>query len=99
MEYAGDTQYAGFLEKEYEQLKEDINRYAWDGKWYARALSSKGNVGTQDSAGSKSLFERTNMGCTGRSRGQRKAGLRVGSCGQHGAGFWLPLKSAAVPGV
>ena len=33
MEYAGDTQYAGFLEKEYEQLKEDINRYAWDGKW------------------------------------------------------------------
>ena len=53
MEYAGDTQYAGFLEKEYEQLKEDINRYAWDGKWYARALSSKGNVGTQDSAGSK----------------------------------------------
>lgn len=53
MEYAGDTAYAGFIEKEYEQLKEDINRYAWDGKWYARALSSKGNVGTQDSAGSK----------------------------------------------
>lgn len=53
MEYAGDKRYARFLKDEYGKLKADINRYAWDGKWYARALSEKGNIGTKDSRGSK----------------------------------------------
>lgn len=53
MEYAGDTEYAGFLAQEYERQKESINRFAWDGKWYARALSCRGNVGVQDSPGSR----------------------------------------------
>ena len=32
-------------------LKERINEAAWGGKWYARALSSKGNIGSSDSPG------------------------------------------------
>lgn len=52
MEYAGDTEYARFLQKEYKRLKEDINCCAWDGKWYVRALSEKGNIGSKDSFGS-----------------------------------------------
>ena len=92
-------QYAGFIEKEYEQLKEDINRYAWDGKWYARALSSKGNVGTQDSAGSKIYLNAQTWAVLAGVADRERLASRVGSCGQHGAGFWLPLKSAAVPGV
>lgn len=53
MEYTGDTEYAQFLAEEYKKLKADINKAAWDGDWYARALSSKGNVGSKDSSGSK----------------------------------------------
>ena len=53
MEYAGDKEYARFLREEYDKLKADINRYAWDGNWYARALSEKGNIGTKDSMGSR----------------------------------------------
>lgn len=52
MEHTGDMGYARFVEKEYDKLKEAINRYAWDGKWYARALSEKGNVGSKNSSGS-----------------------------------------------
>ena len=48
MEYAGDKEYARFLKEEYDKLKSDINRYAWDGNWYARALSEKGNIGSKD---------------------------------------------------
>ena len=53
MEYAGDKEYARFLREEYDKLKTDINRYAWDGSWYARSLSEKGNIGTKDSSGSR----------------------------------------------
>ena len=53
MEHVGDRKYARFLMQEYEKLKGDINRYAWDGKWYARVLSEKGNIGTAGSRGSK----------------------------------------------
>ena len=53
MEYAGESEYAQFLAGEYEKLKSDINRNAWDGRWYARALSEKGNIGSKDSRGSK----------------------------------------------
>ncbi|MWK60558.1 cellobiose phosphorylase, partial [Pseudomonas otitidis] len=47
MEYAGESEYAQFLAGEYEKLKSDINRNAWDGRWYARALSEKGNIGSK----------------------------------------------------
>jgi cellobiose phosphorylase len=53
MERTGHTDYAGFLEKEYVCLKDSINEHAWDGKWYARALSRTGNIGSRDSEGSK----------------------------------------------
>ena len=52
-ERAEYTDYAAYLGKEYETLKTDINAAAWDGAWYARALSEKGNVGSKDSRGSK----------------------------------------------
>lgn len=35
------------------QMKEAINREAWDGKWYLRALSREENIGSKDSEGSK----------------------------------------------
>ena len=53
MEYAGDKGYARFLRDEYDKLKADINRHAWDGNWYARALSEKGNIGSKESRGSR----------------------------------------------
>lgn len=53
MKKAGDIEYAGFLEKEYEILKSDINAHAWDGKWYMRALSTAENIGSKNSRGSK----------------------------------------------
>lgn len=52
-EKIGDTQYAEFLSKEYEILKRQINAVAWDGDWYMRALSGKGNIGSKHSEGSK----------------------------------------------
>ena len=52
MKHTGDIEYALFLEKEYDRLKQDINRYAWNGRWYARVLSDKGDVGTEESSGS-----------------------------------------------
>lgn len=53
MEYTGDAAYAKFLGEEYVKLKDSINLAAWDGSWYARALSRKGNIGSKDSTGSK----------------------------------------------
>ena len=53
MEELGDREYAAFLEREYRTLKEAINTQAWDGKWYARALSREGAIGAQESEGSK----------------------------------------------
>ena len=34
-------------------MKCSINQAAWNGNWYARALSRKGDIGTKDSKGSK----------------------------------------------
>lgn len=48
-----DKQYAGQVREMYRQMKEAINREAWDGKWYVRALSREENIGSKDSEGSK----------------------------------------------
>ncbi|NBC83008.1 MAG: cellobiose phosphorylase [Bacteroidetes bacterium] len=49
----GDTAYAQKLQADYEEVKKAINASAWDGDYYARALSDKGNVGVKSSEGSK----------------------------------------------
>lgn len=49
----GDAEYAGFVRKEYQILKERINKTAWDGGWYMRALSPVENIGSKNSWGSK----------------------------------------------
>ncbi len=48
-----DADYAAFLRREYETLKDTINEKAWDGKWYLRAMSKEENIGGQHSWGSK----------------------------------------------
>ena len=48
-----DKRYAGQVREMYRQMKEAINREAWDGKWYIRALSREENIGSKDSEGSK----------------------------------------------
>ena len=53
MHYIGNEEYAVFLRQEYEKLAQAINTYAWDGKWYMRALSQVENIGSKDSDGSK----------------------------------------------
>ena len=53
MDKIGDTEYAGFLRKEYDILRDTINNVAWDGDWYMRALSKEENIGSKDSKGSK----------------------------------------------
>lgn len=50
---AGDGEYAAFLEKEYDKLKQAINEKAWDGEWYMRALSDVENIGSKYSVGSR----------------------------------------------
>jgi len=53
MIWTGDSTRAAELLKEYEILKEAINRVAWDGEWYVRALSRDEKIGSRDSEGSK----------------------------------------------
>lgn len=53
MQHTGDTEYADFLMRQYNLLKDIINTVAWDGKWYMRALSVHENIGSKDSSGSK----------------------------------------------
>ncbi|MCM1049226.1 MAG: cellobiose phosphorylase [Clostridiales bacterium] len=53
MEAAGDAEYAAYMKEQYEILKAAINEYAWDGEWYARALTKDGKIGSKDSKGSK----------------------------------------------
>ena len=53
MDRIGDTQYASFLKKEYQTLKQCINDKAWDGKWYVRAISKSEIIGSTESKGSK----------------------------------------------
>ena len=52
-EQKGDTDYAAQCRQEYETVKAAINQNAWDGAWYARALSNKGNIGAKGSEGSQ----------------------------------------------
>ena len=49
----GNKEYASFLREKYAELKQAINKNAWDGNWYARVLSKKGNIGSKNSPGSK----------------------------------------------
>ncbi len=53
MHFIGNEEYAIFLHQEYEKLALAINTYAWDGKWYMRALSHVENIGSKESIGSK----------------------------------------------
>ncbi len=48
----GDIDYANYLSKQYEELKEAINNSAWDGNWYARAISKDEVIGSKNSKGS-----------------------------------------------
>ena len=52
-EYRGDSVCAAQYRQEYKTLKAAINQNAWDGAWYARALSDKGNIGAKGSEGSQ----------------------------------------------
>jgi len=49
----GDEKYANFMQKKYAEVKDAVNKNAWDGDWYARVLSAKGNIGSKNSEGSK----------------------------------------------
>lgn len=53
MLWTGDTAYAAFLQKTFDEMKENINRSAWDGGWYCRAIAPTENIGSKDSSGSK----------------------------------------------
>jgi cellobiose phosphorylase len=43
---------SSFYSVEYEVLKESINTHGWDGKWYLRALSKNGDIGSASGQGS-----------------------------------------------
>ena len=53
MEWTGDHEYARFLEEKRREMAENINRAAWDGSWYCRALAVTENIGSKNSKGSK----------------------------------------------
>ncbi|HEY9247957.1 MAG TPA: hypothetical protein VIO38_02450, partial [Rariglobus sp.] len=53
MTRVGDTARAAELLKEYDILKAAINRVAWDGEWYVRALARDEKIGSRVSEGSK----------------------------------------------
>ncbi len=53
MLWIGDAEYAAFCQKAYDEMKAAINRAAWDGGWYRRALAPTENIGSRDSCGSK----------------------------------------------
>jgi len=53
MLWLGDSEYAAFLQETFEKMKAAINRAAWDGGWYMRALAPTENIGSKDSGGSK----------------------------------------------
>lgn len=53
MRWLGDVDYAAFCRSAYEDMKTAINRSAWDGGWYCRALGKSENIGSKDSTGSK----------------------------------------------
>ncbi len=49
----GDVNYMNFLSEKLNEVKSAINNTAWDGEWYFRALSDKGNIGGKHSEGSR----------------------------------------------
>lgn len=53
MLWLGDNEYAAFLQTAFEEMRTSINRSAWDGGWYRRALAPTENIGSKDSSGSK----------------------------------------------
>ncbi len=53
MLWLGDNDYAAFLQTTFDEMKVSINRSAWDGGWYVRALAPTENIGSRDSSGSK----------------------------------------------
>lgn len=53
MKKVGEDSYADYLLGEYKEMKAIINKVAWDGEWYMRALSESENIGSKDSTGSK----------------------------------------------
>jgi cellobiose phosphorylase len=48
----GDSEYAAFLRTSYEEVRKAANTLGWDGDYYLRALSEKGNIGGKNSPGS-----------------------------------------------
>lgn len=48
----GDKTYSDFLQEKYTGIKAVLNEKSWDGEWYVRALSEKGNIGSKSSSGS-----------------------------------------------
>lgn len=98
-EYRGDSVCAAQYRQEYKTLKAAINQNAWDGAWYARALSDKGSIGTKDSADSQIYLNAQTWGRAGWRSRRRTAGQGVGRCRQHGTGLWLSAEPAALPAV
>ena len=53
MLWLGDEDYAAFCREAYDEMRAAVNRAAWDGGWYCRALAPRENIGSKDSTGSK----------------------------------------------
>jgi cellobiose phosphorylase len=53
MKRLGDTEYALWLSDKYNEMRNLLNEKAWDGEWYARALSKFETIGSKNSNGSK----------------------------------------------
>jgi len=52
-QHIGDATYTDYLMEQNQILKNTINKVAWDGQWYARALSKYETIGSKNSRGSK----------------------------------------------
>lgn len=65
METAGDAASAAELRQELETMKSAINREAWDGQWYVRALTKDGPVGSRESSGSHIYINAQTWGVLG----------------------------------
>lgn len=52
MRWVENEDCAAFLHEARTDLAACINRYAWDGQWYLRALADRENIGSRDSSGS-----------------------------------------------
>lgn len=53
MRWLENTEAADFLQEAFDEMKLSINRTAWDGEWYMRALAPSENIGSRYSKGSK----------------------------------------------